>query len=44
MSASHRSSAIPLWPNYDPNPNAVSCYGLYLPELEETWLRFVDGR
>src|SRR5215207_3085769 len=23
---------------------AVSCYGLYLPELDETWLRFVDGR
>jgi transposase len=23
---------------------AISCYGLYLPEIEETWLRFVDGR
>jgi hypothetical protein len=24
---------------------AVSCYGLYVPELDEqTWLRFVDGR
>jgi transposase len=23
---------------------ALSCYGLYLPELEESWLRFVDGR
>ena len=23
---------------------AISCYGLYLPELEDTWLRFVDGR
>lgn len=23
---------------------AISCYGLYLPELKETWLRFVDGR
>jgi hypothetical protein len=24
---------------------ALSCYGLYLPELDgETWLRFVDGR
>jgi hypothetical protein len=22
----------------------LSCYGLYLPELKETWLRFVDGR
>ena len=29
----------------DPDPKAVSCYGLYLPEFEETWwLRFVDGR
>jgi len=29
----------------DPDPRkAISCYGLYLPELEETWLRFVDGR
>ena len=28
----------------DPEPKAISCYGLYLPELEETWLRFVDGR
>lgn len=32
-------------PKDDPEPKAVSCYGLYLPELdEETWLRFVDGR
>src|SRR5215204_3673671 len=23
---------------------ALSCYGLYLPELKETWLRFVDDR
>jgi hypothetical protein len=23
---------------------AISCYGLYLPEFEEMWLRFVDGR
>ena len=23
---------------------ALSCYGLYLPEIEESWLRFVDGR
>jgi hypothetical protein len=24
---------------------AISCYGLYLPELDgETWIRFVDGR
>jgi DDE superfamily endonuclease len=29
----------------DPDPKAISCYGLYLPQLEETWLsRFVDGR
>jgi hypothetical protein len=28
----------------DPDPKAVSCYGLYLPEFKETWLRFVDGR
>ncbi len=28
----------------DPDPKAISCYGLYLPELNETWLRFVDGR
>ena len=27
----------------DPDPKAISCYGLYLPELEQTWLRFVDG-
>jgi hypothetical protein len=32
-------------PKDDPEPKAISCYGLYLPELdEETWLRFVDGR
>lgn len=29
----------------DPDPKAISCYGLYLPELgRTTWLRFVDGR
>ena len=28
----------------DSEPKALSCYGLYLPELKETWLRFVDGR
>ncbi len=28
----------------DPDPKAISCYGLYLPEPEETWPRFVDGR
>ena len=24
----------------DPDPKAISCYGLYLPELDQTWLRF----
>jgi hypothetical protein len=28
----------------DPDPKAISCYGLYAPELEQSWLRFVDGR
>jgi DDE superfamily endonuclease len=28
----------------DPDPKAISCYGLYLPDLGQTWLRFVDGR
>jgi len=28
----------------DPEPKAISCYGLYVPELDDTWLRFVDGR
>ena len=28
----------------DPDPKAISCYGLYMPELERTWIRFVDGR
>ena len=28
----------------DPEPKALSCYGLYLPGLGESWLRFVDGR
>ena len=28
----------------DPEPKAISCYGLYLPKLDQTWLRFVDGR
>lgn len=27
----------------DPDPKALSCYGLYLPESGRTWLRFVDG-
>ncbi len=28
----------------DPEPKAISCYGLYLPEFDQTWIRFVDGR
>ena len=28
----------------DPEPKAISCYGLYVPQLDDTWLRFVDGR
>lgn len=28
----------------DPEPKALACYGLYLPEMEQTWIRFVDGR
>jgi hypothetical protein len=29
----------------DREPKAISCYGLYVPELDgETWLWFVDGR
>ena len=28
----------------DPDPKAISCYGLFVPEYEEVWLRFVDGR
>ncbi len=29
----------------DPDPKAISCYGLYLPKIDaETWLRFVEGR
>ncbi len=28
----------------DPDPKAISCYGLYTPELQKTWLHFVDGR
>jgi transposase len=31
-------------PKNDPEPKAISCYGLYLPEIGDTWLRFVDGR
>jgi hypothetical protein len=28
----------------DPAPKAISYYGLYLPQIGDTWLRFVDGR
>jgi transposase len=30
----------------DPDPKALACYGLWLPEddLKQMWLRFVDGR
>jgi hypothetical protein len=28
----------------DPDPKAISCYGLYLPEFDQRWLPFVDGR
>ncbi len=28
----------------DPDPKAISCYGLFVPEFDEVWLRFVDGR
>jgi hypothetical protein len=31
-------------PKDDPDPKAISCYGLYMPELKMSWLRFVDGR
>ena len=31
-------------PAADPEPKALACYGLWLPEVAETWLRFVDGR
>ncbi len=31
-------------PADDPAPKALACYGLWLPERNETWLRFVDGR
>jgi transposase len=28
----------------DPDPKALACYGLLLSELEDLWLRFVQGR
>lgn len=32
------------FPKDDPDPKALSCYGLWLPELDDLWLRFVIGR
>lgn len=26
------------------SPKALACYGLWLPDLDATWLRFLDGR
>jgi transposase len=31
-------------PREDPDTKAISCYGLFVPEFEEVWLRFVDDR
>jgi transposase len=28
----------------DPDTKALACYGLVLPETNEVWLRFLDGR
>ena len=28
----------------DPDPKALACYGLFLPAIDEVWLRFVDSR
>jgi hypothetical protein len=28
----------------DLEPKAISCYEPYLPEIDQTWLRYVDGR
>jgi hypothetical protein len=28
----------------DSEPKAISCYGLYVPKFDQTWVRFVDGR
>jgi hypothetical protein len=30
--------------DHDPEPKALACYGVWLPEVAETWLRFVAGR
>jgi transposase len=31
-------------PGDDPDPKALACYGLWLPDQHQIWLRFVDGR
>jgi transposase len=31
-------------PADDPHPKALACYGLWLPDAEDLWLRFVDRR
>lgn len=31
-------------PDDDPAPKALACYGLWLPDQVQMWLRFVDGR
>jgi hypothetical protein len=28
----------------DPDPKVISCYGFFVPELEQMRLRFLDGR
>ena len=28
----------------DPDPKAMACYGVLLPQTTEVWLRFLDGR
>jgi transposase len=28
----------------DPDPKALACYGLLRPDIDQVWLRFVDGR
>jgi hypothetical protein len=38
------ASSSGRFPKMIPSRKAISCYGLYLPQLDETWLRFVDGR
>lgn len=40
--SAHLVEKVPI--NDDPEPKALACYGLYLPQVGETWLRFVDGR